>query len=368
MSAAAPIAAVVTPKSRRLDRLTWSASGSTTLDLIKSYKCEKPITRLRFRFAALITAGGGGTVADFTAEAGVQTMFNRLEIVGTHKELGEVQLVNMPNSDLVRLWHVVNDILGCEQDFSDPAPTAGNTGNCRREFIVPFDSPWCIFPFASYLDPRDFTSLQVRITYGANADYAATNLSTITAATIDVEVDEIQSGLDAGRAHYVPMFKANQLTIGAVTGTDIVLPGVVAGAFVPIFAASPHDASAAANAQFNIAGLVRRLTVALGDEVIMDKQSWEQLALKTERDFPKSYTTTRWNAPVTYLADRNRDTLGLLDARGRAFAFTPDTSTTPPNGTTAVVAAAGDALYTYLLAWKPNAEMARVRREAGLAA
>jgi hypothetical protein len=180
-----------TPRTRmrRIELLTWTAGGSATLDFMRTHKLQKPLARLHFRFAFQVTGVGGA--ATLKKDASVALLANRVEITAHHKELGQITIMDLSGDSLGQFWHMTNDLIGKEQDFSDPTPGAAANADGRRELVVCLDSPYARARFGSRIDPRDLSNFQVKIVFGAPSDYASANVPTVQLATIAVHVEEI---------------------------------------------------------------------------------------------------------------------------------------------------------------------------------
>lgn len=351
-------------RRRRLERVNWVDSGKVSLDLMKDYGIAKPIANLLLRFAGRVTATGGGAISGLSMDASVQLMAARLILVAQHNQLGEVEIVNLSGQKLCQLWHFVNDLLGIQQQFTDPTPGAGANADFLREFNIPLYAPWSVNPFGTYLDPRDLTSLQLQIEFPVDDVYASTNFSAASLATIEVSLDEIEIGIPAGAPYCIPTYKCQQHPAISTT-QDMTAQGTQLGGFIPILSLQPFDSSAVGNAQRDVAGLIRRVSMELDGQDILKKATWDNLALESELMFGLNYTTGRRFGPISVLCDRARNYMAMLDNRGKAIQTLIDTEFVPQQGTTAIVAAAGDRLDVMALSLLPNKAAKEVFRANG---
>ncbi len=330
-------------KARRLENLTWAASGNSgDIDIKKNLKA--PIMALELRLAGLITAGGGGTVSGLVEDAPAGQI-SRIRITGQNKKTGQSRTIY--DGQARWAYWLGNLHTQVAMSLTAPLPTAAATGDFLLGILIPLTS---FSGSAVYLDPRDYSTLTLRLEYGnGTTDYGSTNVSTITVTTIEVSALEVVEGLPEDAQHFEPRWDITQMAVESAKD-DQRSQSVAAGGLVPYTILHTHDDSGVGNAQ-RVDGLVKEVRVFHGG----DEQLWNSWAQLMERTKSRRGLAQATAMPAGYVLVEFLDALNTM--YDKVLDFSIKSSGSVPQGITAITPASGDRCDLLALVCEPNAAM-----------
>ena len=180
---------------------------------------KKRVT-IRLSGTVSVTVAGSAVVAEAPGR-----LIRKIEIVGD----GVKTYVSQPGLDLFRLAHVLE---GKQPELIGPA-TAGVQTNTPISMTIPvhFEATRMRSPVDSYMDPRGFESVQLRITWGTIADIITGGTATVNAGTqVDVISSDTAIGEDNIAYRRLLLYDENVIA-GASTQLPFNIPrnGLLAG-------------------------------------------------------------------------------------------------------------------------------------------
>lgn len=163
----------------------FNSGQVSTIELPRSLFFKK----LYLRLSGTISVTVGGTAV--VAEAPLR-LIRKIEIVGD----GVKTLISRTANDLFREMHILE---GKQPELTGPAGFGIQANTPIAALIpIPFEAVRMRSPVDSYLDPRGYESLQLRITWGAITDIITGGTATVNAGTI---VDVLAEQTIAGEAN-----------------------------------------------------------------------------------------------------------------------------------------------------------------------
>lgn len=223
---------------------------------------------------------------------------------------------------------------------------ASSTDPFRATIPLPLVDPNSTHAPHTYLDIRDYTSLNLVVQWDADTTLATTNLSSISGVELEVKVIVVEDGPHRGTPHYEPNIVYKELPLATsstrlVTDGNLTWDGDLWAAWFQTF-----DASASGNSQ-RVDGSLREVVLRQGKRDVMPRARWDALRRATWEKYNPSLTTTEVVGVVGVpMSPRLRSEDGDL-------MFERDTATTNPLGISAITPAAGDTLMTTLVAAEP---------------
>lgn len=301
----------------------------------------------------------GGAISGFGRTA-PWILIKNIEISGHYLPRAEIRTI--VNADPTRLYWLaafLNNHPGRLLTTSAGASATDPIQGVIPDFLTDNSQP---FAGATYIDARNYTSINIIIDWADDADLATTNLSDVTGLEVEVQVVE-EVGADMGpadEAHFEPsvIFKEHPST---TLNTKLTNDKLVSWDGLAITACFfQHDDSAAGDAEL-VDGLVKRFTLSHGGHAVFEDIDWSAVLRKSQKQYPLAYTTTvRAGTAAVKLEPP-------MDSRDGDAGVRRDTRTTAPAEITAVTPAAADSFITMLLVAEPNKAM-QERLEAAVAA
>lgn len=338
-----------------LPRETWLDGGSFTQDL-KEMALDGPLVMIRIRISGRATATGGGTLAGLTLESPLPLIAN-ITIEATFPGLDSaIEIYNGPPVDL---YWLISHLSGVRFPINAPTPVASGTGNFYATFEIPlrFDR-YKNLPI--YIDSRWATNLSMRMTYGADSDYAATNLSDIDVTTVDISIVEQTAGApDIAAPHFIPRFGRQVMKIDQQS-QELPSPGI-AGGLVPFIQYRVKDASATGNSQRSDT-IVRKIRLKHRGATRSTKW-WSDLLDDTRKMYPMAGSGSGPSAMqpagiAIFDVERHSRRASFIDARQLPIYHEIDTESALQQHLTAIAPASGDQLIMTTPLLVPNAAMA----------
>lgn len=330
--------------------LTFGVSTTLERDLLQHAR-HFALIGMWLRFSGTVTAVGGGGVAGLTEDAPFG-LIKRIRLNGQHSQLGSRRIIDLQG----RVAHWLGNFhLRCDTGRTAPTPGAGASGQFKGSIFIPFTDPnEGVYP--AYLDVRDYSSLMLYVDTGALTDYASTNVDSISAAKIEIELVAVESGIPQFAGHFEPRFEVVEHPHTAATSRDVTR-FFGGGGLVPYVVVHTHDDSATGDSQ-RTNGLVGKLKLTHGGEEITEG-TWAQILDATKGDralaqatsMPAGYGVLQWspaNDPRSYRMTLTRELQAEIDS-----------SEAPPADITDVVPASGDRVDLVALVLEPNAAARR---------
>jgi len=357
-----PVIPFTSERTRRIHRIGPISAFSTisSFDLINQGGASKPIKAISIRATGTLTTNGtSGTATDTMPALAFGTT---VRLSGSHKDLGEVIVYD---GDGIDLYHLSSYLSHAAKEISGTLATnATHTISWDIPLYHPEHARQGVF---SYLDPREFSNLQLTITGGADSSFGYTNVPTaIASLTYDVVVVEDMTPPPVNYPHYIPMIKSLR---EATTSANLQQrTGGLAGAFLALIYLRTHDDSASGDSE-RVNGLLRTVRVNHRGQYVIDLTNFESLREITNRRWRQSWVTTRPAGIVILDADEDNDPDNMWDTRVQPIYMDYDTSSTPPAGTTAVTVTTSDYVQAHALGFAPNRSLAEaLQTMSGVAA
>lgn len=324
-----------------------ASGGQDTFDLMTDFSLENAvIVAMTLVFRATMTATGGGAISGFHRDAPCGLMTNAKLAGGYEGGLRQNRrtIFDMPPQQMfypgVYETGVFNALLRTSSG-------AAQTDPVRATIPVPLVDRLADTARMTYIDPRDYTSLNLEVRWAPDTDLASTNLSTVQAVECEVFLTILENFWKRGTPHYEPNLVYKELSADTASSrlTDngaINWDGDLWSLWFQQF-----DESASGDSE-RVDGLVRALTVPgpKGDAIPWVR--WDVLRRSTWAKYNYSLSTTEVAgvAAASFKGAPQRSHRGSLKV-------VRNTSETNPPGVTAITPTAGDLLMTTAIAAQP---------------
>lgn len=290
-----------------------------------------------------MVATGGGAISGFARDE-PSGRITQMKLRGAHVPKGGArEILSAPPQQLFYPGNFSSNLFHAMLLTSSGA---GQTDPFRATIPLPLVDPNSTNAPMTYIDVRDYTSLNLVLQWDADTTLASTNLSSVSGVELEVKVITVEDGPEQGSPHYEPNISYKEVPLSTsatrlVTDGNLTWDGDLWAMWLQEF-----DASASGNSQ-RIDGILRELTVRQGKRDVVPKARWDALRRATWEKYNPAMTTTEVTGVIGVpFSPRLRSEDGdLLIER--------DTATTNPLGVTAVTAATGDTLMTTLVAAEP---------------
>ncbi len=330
-------------KSRTYSR---PASGAPqAIDLYADFQlADSIIWGITLIIRGTMTSGGGGAITGFHRDAPAGMITNVVLSGGYDNARGRRELVNAPTQ---QLFYPGNFSSGIFHALLRTSAGAASTDPFRATIPLPLRDPAFGYSDSVYIDVRDYNSFDLDIrNWATDASLATTNVSTVQAVELEVQIDLVDNGPPQGSPHFEPSLAYKELPASSVS-TRLTDNGQLSwDGFAVALWMQQHDDSGAGDAE-RVNGLVRRLIVEQRGMPRMDNVSWDQLLRNTWAKYNPSLTTTEVAGVAGYTFDPPLDAVD-----GPGFNVR-DTSSANPPGITDIVATTSDALFSLIVAAEP---------------
>lgn len=348
--------------------LGTTANTQETVDLLKLLG-DRPILSLRLASRGSVTMG---TAPAFAPLSPIRYIYNRVEMWGTHRELGDVVHYRGRGTDLL---YLTEHLRGQRCLRSVAANWAGQIeiplSHPRGNGVLRSAGSGDNHP--TYVDPRDYSLLTLRVTSGANVDFSS-EASAVANLTTTIQALQVIDALPQGTGHLEPTLLTVEVPVES--NRDRIAVEGIAGGYIEWLAIRALDNSIDIGFGTEIAahplGLVRHVRVEqAGQEIATGR--FEVLRALTVQDFPvvpgAGVAPTSGADPrvgfVIIPFDVERDGLAMIDTTRAPLNVYLDSNKTPTRGVSGVTAAASDRAILTARALRPTPAYAALMSAIG---
>ncbi len=337
-------------KTRELSNVyTRNASGGQdSFNLMNDFSLENAvIVAMTLVIRASMTSTGGGAISGFHRDAPCGLITNAKLAGGYNGGLlnkNRRTIFDMPPQQMfypgVYNSGVFNALLRTSSG-------AAATDPLRATIPVPLVDRRADSRRKTFIDPRDYTSLTLDVRWGADADLATTNLSTVQAVECEVLLTVLEAAWGRGKHHFEPNLVYKEMSADSASSrlsenSDIAWDGDLWSIWF-----QQYDDSGAGDAE-RVDGLVRVIILEGNKGNPIPWARWDPLRRSTFAKFPYTQSTTEIAgvAVAGFHGSPRRAANGSLKV-------IRNTSETNPLGVTAITPASNDALMTTAIAAEP---------------
>jgi len=315
-----------------------------TFDLMTDFALENAvIIAMTLIFRGTMTSTGGGAISGFHRDAPCGLMTNAKLQGGYAGGLAKNRRVifDMPPQQMfypgVYLSGVFNALLRTSAG-------AASTDPIRATIPVPLVDRLADTAKMTYIDPRDYTSLNLDVRWDTDANLASTNLSTVQAVECEVMLTILEDFFPRGTSHYEPNIVYKELACDSAStrltdNGDVTWDGDLWSIWFQQF-----DDSATGDSE-RVDGLVRALSLLGSKGEAIPWVRWDILRRLTWAKYNYALSTTEIAgvAAASFKGAPRR-------ARNGHVKVVRNTSEANPPGVTAITPGSNDTLMTTAIA------------------
>lgn len=323
-----------------------ASGGQQSLDLMNDFSLENSIIlAITLIIRGTMTATGGGAISGFHRDAPCG-MINNAKLWGNYAGGVAKNQRTIFDQPPQQMFYPGNFFANVFNALLRTSTGAAATDPFRATIPVPLVDPLADTAQATYIDCRDYTSFKLDLRWAADADLATTNLSTVQAVELEVELELWEDGPARGVPHYEPSIIYKELDASTAQSRltqngDFAWDGDLWALWL-----QQHDDSAVGDAE-RVDGLVRALSLEHGRRPAIPFGRWDPFRRKTWGLYPYSLSTTEVAgvAGIHFNIPRR--------SRAGSINIVRNTLEANPPGVTAITPAAGDALFVTGVAAEP---------------
>lgn len=331
-------------KEQSINYVRSAASAPQTLDLLTDFGLKDAIiAQIQVVLRGNMVSGGGGAISGFHRDAPCG-MLTALKLWGGYKARGGQRVIL--DAPPQQQFYPGNFMAGLFHALLRTSAGASSTDPFRATIPLPLVDPNARTAGVTYIDCRDYASLQMDLRWAADADLATTNLSSVASVELEVKIITVENGPRQGFPHYEPNIVYKELA-ASTASTRLVDNGSLPwdGDLWSLWT-QQHDDSASGDSE-RVDGLVRALFATQGKREAVPYSRTDPLRRATWEKYNPSLTTTEvTGVQVLTFSPPRKSRMGTI-LLGR------DTSSSNPLGVTAITPATSDALFCLLVAAEP---------------